>query len=125
MRRNLLIAGGILNVIMAVFHMAFWSLFNWPEELPKLSPENRGIMSMLNVAWIYTVLSNALISFYLAAIKQTNFLHKILMAIIGGGYLLRIGFGYPLFGFDMAELFVWVYCLATALCYGFALWQRD
>jgi hypothetical protein len=125
MRRNLLVTGGILNLIMGGFHMAFWSLFNWPEELPKLSQVNQGIMPMLNVVWIYTVLSNALISFYLAGIKETHFLHKILMAIIGGGYLLRIAFGYPFFGFDLTELFVWVYCLATALCYGLALRQRD
>jgi len=124
MRRNLLIVGGSLNIIMAVFHMAFWSLFDWPKELPKLSPENQGIVPMLNVAWIYTILGNAFISFYLARVKETTFLHKALMAIIGGGYLLRIVFGYPYFGFDLVELLVWAYCLAVMLCYGLAMWQK-
>ena len=121
MRRTLLITGGILNVIMAIFHMMFWSLFHWAKELPRLSPENQGIVPMINVAWIYAILGYAFISFYLARVKETTFFHKALMAIIGGVYLLRIVFGYPYFGFDLVELLVWIYCLATALCYGLAM----
>lgn len=124
MQRKLLIVGGSLNGIMAVFHMFFWYLFNWSEELPKLDPENQGIMPMLNVAWIYTILGNTFISFYLAGIKEVTFLHKALMAIIGGGYIVRILFGYPYFGFNVAELIVWIYCLAVALCYGVSMRQK-
>lgn len=123
MKRKLLIIGGSLNVIMAVFHMSFWHLFNWSKELPKLSPENQEIIPMLNVAWIYTILCNAFMSFYLAGLKQTSFLQKALMAIIGGGYLLRVVFGYPYFGFDLVELLVWGYCLGVAFCYGLAMRQ--
>ena len=124
MRKQLMIAGGSLTVMGAIFHMFFWTLFDWAGELPKLSPENKGIVPMLNVSWIYTLLGNAFISFYLAWVKETTFFHKALMAILGGGYLLRIVFGYPFFGFDLVELVVWAYCLAAALCYGLALGQR-
>ena len=40
MRNKLIIAGGGLLIILALFHLSFWSLFNWQEELPKLSAEN-------------------------------------------------------------------------------------
>jgi len=37
------------NVALAVFHLGFWRMFRWREELPKLHPANRGVMQVMNV----------------------------------------------------------------------------
>lgn len=37
------------DVALAVFHLGFWRLFRWAEELPKLHPVNRGVVQALNV----------------------------------------------------------------------------
>ena len=37
------------NVALAAFHLGFWRMFRWREELPKLHPANQGVVQMLNV----------------------------------------------------------------------------
>jgi hypothetical protein len=37
------------DVALAVFHLAFWRLFRWKDELPKLHPVNRGVMQAMNL----------------------------------------------------------------------------
>lgn len=37
------------NVALALFHVSFWRVFRWREELPKLHPANRGVMQVLNI----------------------------------------------------------------------------
>ena len=123
MRKALLYIGGTITLCFALFHLYFWKLFNWQEELVKLSPENQGIMQMLNVVSVYTVLFAAFISFYLARVKVFLFLEKAVIIFIAGYYLLRIAFGIPLFGFSIQELIVWIFCFIMACCYLLALRQ--
>ena len=61
MRNKLIIAGGGLLIILALFHLSFWSLFNWQEELPKLSAENSGIMQMSAIGFVCLFLSLGMI----------------------------------------------------------------
>ncbi len=44
-----LYAAAGFNVALALFHLGFWRLFRWREELPKLHPVNRGVMQALNL----------------------------------------------------------------------------
>ena len=44
-----LVAGGILTLAGGFFHLAFWRLFDWKNELPRLRSVNRGIMQVLNI----------------------------------------------------------------------------
>ena len=61
MRNKLIIAGGGLLIILALFYLSFWSLFNWQEELPKLSAENSGIMQMSAIGFVCLFLSLGMI----------------------------------------------------------------
>jgi len=36
-------------ILFGLFHLSFWSLFDWKNELVKLSPANSNIMQMLNI----------------------------------------------------------------------------
>ena len=101
MRRILLYVGGTISLLFAIFHLLFWQFCNWQEELPRLSPDNSGIMQMLNVASMYMMLFAAFISFYLAKKKEFVFTEKAIIVFIAGYYLVRIAFGVPFFGFSM------------------------
>jgi len=52
MKNKLIITGGILLIILAIFHLSFWNIFNWQEELPKLNDENRGIMQLSTIGFV-------------------------------------------------------------------------
>lgn len=40
----------------AAFHLAFWKLFGWREQLPRLSRANRAIVQILNLRLTYVFL---------------------------------------------------------------------
>lgn len=117
MKRGLLLCAGFMAVIFAVVHLLFWKMLNWDTELRCLSPENRGVMAMLNVAVIYYLLASAAFTFPLALRERHGSIEKKLLAFFGGFYLVRIAFGVPLFGINAEELFIWALCLVAALCY--------
>lgn len=56
MVRQLLFACGGYNLLFALFHLAFWRLFGWRQQLVKLHPANRAIMQILNLRLIYVFL---------------------------------------------------------------------
>ncbi len=42
--------GGIYNIILVIFHLLFWRIFNWKEDLRSLSVLNRAIMQVVNLS---------------------------------------------------------------------------
>lgn len=50
--RILIITGGILLLFFGTFHSFLWILFDWGNDLPKLTIENSNIMQMLNIGLI-------------------------------------------------------------------------
>lgn len=54
---------GLYNLAFAIFHFGFWKLFNWNDELKKLSFANKGIMQILNVQIIFYFIFTAVICF--------------------------------------------------------------
>lgn len=55
--------GGLYCVGFAVFHSQFWRLFDWKNELAKLSKPNKAIMQIANFRLIYFFLFAAAICF--------------------------------------------------------------
>ena len=47
--KTIIFCCGIYSAGFAIFHLFFWRLFRWKEDLKKLSFANRGIMQILNV----------------------------------------------------------------------------
>lgn len=64
--KNLIYIGGIYCLIFAVFHLAFWKLFDWKNDLPKLKSVNRGVMQVLNLRLTYVFIVVAFLSFFFA-----------------------------------------------------------
>ena len=44
---------GIYSFGFALFHLGFWKIFHWKEEVRKLSFANKGILQTLNVQMIW------------------------------------------------------------------------
>ncbi|MFC1885198.1 hypothetical protein ACFL2O_10545 [Thermodesulfobacteriota bacterium] len=124
MRKILLYIGGSLTLCFSLLHLSFWKIGNWQEELLKITPDNKGIVQMLNVVSIYTLLFSAFVSFYLARKTEFTFIEKTLIIFIACYYLLRVAFGIPFFGFSIEEVVIWIICFAIAFCYLFALRQK-
>ena len=64
--KNLIYIGGIYCLIFAIFHLAFWKLFDWKNDLPKLKSVNRGVIQVLNLRLTYVFIVVAFISFFFA-----------------------------------------------------------
>ncbi len=54
---------GFYSLLFALFHIGFWKIFKWRDDLKKLVFANRGIMQILNIQIIYYFLFTALICF--------------------------------------------------------------
>jgi hypothetical protein len=117
MQKRLLYAGAGITMLFALLHGLFWKLCGWHEQLSMLTPENSGIMQMLNVVSIYTLLFGAGISLVLAGKPVLVSVEKTFLLFMAGYYVLRIAFGFPFFGFSMEEVIIWIMCLIVASCY--------
>jgi hypothetical protein len=59
----LYLCGGY-NLAFAVFHIFFWKIFYWNEDLKRVSIANRAIIQILNLRLIYFFLLMAIIYFF-------------------------------------------------------------
>jgi hypothetical protein len=114
MKRITLLVCGILNLFLAGFHLAFWKLFDWKNELPKLQPINQGIMQVFNSLSLYIFVFMALTSFDLFRQKQIDRGSRMLLFFYGGFYLLRAVLEYPFFGWAWEGLVILLLCLILA-----------
>ncbi|MCP4220833.1 MAG: hypothetical protein GY765_39765 [bacterium] len=117
MRKILLYVGGFICFAFVIVHILFWKLFNWNEELTRISAMNRGLMLTLNAAVTYFFVFAAFLSVYLAGLKEFKFLEKTVLVLIAGMYFLRIVCGFFFFQFTMLELACWILCFFAISCY--------
>ena len=62
MMETLIKIGGMYNIILVVFHLLFWRIFNWKEDLRSLSFLNRAIMQVVNLSLTFVFVIFAYIS---------------------------------------------------------------
>jgi hypothetical protein len=87
--KSLLIIGGVINFLLAIFHFSFWKIFNWPESLHLLSPTNQGIMQVLNIHIGYVALIFTYVSFFCHRELLSTKLGKSIISSIIIFYVLR------------------------------------
>ncbi|HEY3315382.1 MAG TPA: hypothetical protein VGL40_08950 [Bacillota bacterium] len=67
------VASGLYNLGFGLFHLTFWRLLNWREQLKALSPTNRAVMQTLNLCLtLFFLLSAYLYLFYPTEIRGTG-----------------------------------------------------
>lgn len=89
MKTKLIKLGGILLILLAIFHLSFWELFNWQEELPKLSDTNSGIMQISTIGFASLLFPLGIILIrYCIEIANTK-LGKALLLALSFFFLIR------------------------------------
>ena len=89
MSKALLIAGGILNALFAVFHLALPSLAQWQNTLRTISTDSQAVMYTLNLAAALTLLVFAYVSVFHRRDLLTTNLGKALAISIALFWLVR------------------------------------
>ncbi len=51
---KILFCGGLYHGLLALFHLGFWKIFRWKEDLSSLSFINRQVMPILNLCLTFT-----------------------------------------------------------------------
>lgn len=73
--------GGLFNLGFAVFHLMFWRLFHWKEDLASLTFINRSVMQILNLCLTFVFLLMAYVSiFHRAEMISANLGNALLVA---------------------------------------------
>ncbi len=82
MNEILIKIGGFYNILLIVFHVLFWRIFNWQEDLKTLTFLNRCTMQVLNISitLVFVIFS------YISFAHTNELLHtplgNILLALI-------------------------------------------
>lgn len=117
--KTLLITGGILNGLLAVFHIMFWKMFNWKESLQSLDYLQRGVMQVLNIHLILAFLLFTYLSLFKIEDLISTGAGRVIMLFIAVFYLIRILNQFIFF--DMSFAMPWGivgYCLVLTVIYG-------
>lgn len=86
---TLITAGGYFNIGLLLFHLSFWHLFNWGEELKQVSSLNRAVMQVLNISLSFVFAIFAYISLMHTPELISTPLGKSLVLLIALFWLAR------------------------------------
>jgi len=77
-----IIAGGFYTIGLIVFHLLFWRIFDWEQDLKRISFLNRATMQVLNISLTLSFIIFSYISLVHATGLLTSSLgHSLLMLI--------------------------------------------
>lgn len=85
----LIYIGGFYCLAFAIFHLAFWKLFDWKNELPKLKSVNQGVMQVLNLRLTYVFFVVAFLAFFFADDLISTNLGKVILGSISVFAVMR------------------------------------
>lgn len=120
MARTFLLIGGIFNGLLAVFHVMFWKIFDWPNSLFSLSEENRAIMQVLNIHCAYVIALFAVVSIVFRNELLETKLGRFVTAAIAGFYILRAVCQLMFWGSGTESVIAFIVLLLIAFLYDVA-----
>lgn len=89
MNEKLIIAGGIYNIALILFHALLWRMFNWPETLNSLNSVNKATIQVLNISITFIFFMFSYISFVHTQELISTSLGNSLLALMSGLWLFR------------------------------------
>ena len=82
MNETLIQLGGVYNILLVIFHLMFWRIFNWKRELKRVTPINSAIMQVLNICLTLCFVIFAHISLlYTSELLLTNLGYFLLISM--------------------------------------------
>ncbi len=91
MNENLIIAGGVYNLALIVFHLMFWRIFNWPETIATLNHVNKAMIQVLNLSITFIFFIFSYISFFHTQELLNTSLGNSLLLLMSALWLFRAG----------------------------------
>lgn len=93
MKAGLVFAAGLMDLSMALFHLAFWRLFHWPESLASSGRVNTAITQTMNIMLTYVFIV------YGACLLMAGHQASRFLLLAGAGFgIIRIILQFHLFG---------------------------
>ena len=86
----LIIVGGVFNLGFVLFHIMFWRVFHWKEDLASLTHINRSVMQIMNLCLIFIFLVMAYVSFFHRPDLLQTGMGKALLVAFSGFWFLRM-----------------------------------
>ena len=120
MTMHALIKAGVLyNLALVVFHLLFWKLFNWQDELRGLSVLNRATMQVMNLSLVVVFLMFAYLSLVHTDQLYSTTLGRALLLSIAVFFMLRATLQVVFFRLQhwISYAFL-IYFIAGGLLYG-------
>ncbi len=118
MDKILLILGGIINILLGVFHLFFWKIFNWSVVLQCLPGNTRGTVIVINISLSLAVFIFGYLSiFHYRELTETK-MGRVILLSISIFYLARAIAGAIFFPLSLAETIIGAsYITAIAALY--------
>ena len=116
MEQTLIIAGGIYHILLIVFHLMFWRLFDWPGSLRPLDTTNRSTMQVLNITLTLIFVIFAYISIAHTEELLTTSLGYSLIVLISMLWLARTILQVVYYGLQHRASRVLTLCFITGAC---------
>ena len=112
-------AGVIYNLALVVFHLLFWKLFNWQDDLRSLSVLNRATMQVMNLSLVVVFVMFAYLSLVHTDQLYSTTLGRALLLSIAVFFMLRAALQVLFFRLQhwISYAFL-VYFIAGGLLYG-------
>lgn len=79
----------LFNFVFGVFHLFFWKLLNWNEQLKRVSSINKAVVQTLNLCLTFMFLLVAYIYYFYAYDIQTTEIGKALLFGMAFFWLIR------------------------------------
>ena len=113
----MIFVGGVFNLGFAIYHIMFWRLFRWREDLASLRHINRSVMQVLNLCLTFVFLVMAYVSFFHTSELIQTSLGKTLLIAFSLFWFLRMIEQVVFFGTKnkMSVAFTLVFLLGSAI----------
>jgi len=82
--------GGVLLVVLGLFHLTFWDLFDWGNELPKLSKGNSSLVQMMAICTVCYLTSMGLILLVCRKDITESRVGKLLLLSLSVFFIVRL-----------------------------------
>lgn len=57
----IVIGGGVLLIVLGLYHLTFWDTFDWSNQLGRLSQDNQSLVQMMNICTVCYLVSMGII----------------------------------------------------------------
>jgi hypothetical protein len=82
--------GGVLLIVLGLFHLTFWDLFDWGNELPKLSKGNSSLVQMMAICTVCYLTSMGLILLVCRRDITESRVGKLLLLSLSVFFIVRL-----------------------------------